>query len=314
MSVVSHTLRDAFWGRVYQQAKNNPDIVVISCDMGAPALDIFRRELSGQFVNAGIAEQNGMLIAAGLAKEGKHPFVYAIAPFVAIRCLEQTRVNSAIMGLPVTLVGVGVGFGYDDSGPTHHLIEDIAMLRSMPKVCLHTVSDDIMAEEIASQSVSMACTNYVRLDRKPLDRIYAKDQDFSTGFTVSGDGADLCIVSCGFMVHQARNVAEKLSAKGVKVAVVDLFQLPCDEKALAGVLSASAKVVTVEEHFLPGGLGSYVLEIMNDHDVSVPVRRIGLQHRDGYCYTYGGREEIHRYYGVSLKEIQASIEKFASRS
>ena len=129
------TMRDTFWNRVYELAKEDKDVIVVAADMGAPALDKFRTDLTNQFVNAGIAEQNAMLISTGLALAGKKVFVYAIAPFITMRCYEQIRNYPAGMDLPVTVVGVGAGFSYEDSGPTHHSIEDITILSnfSYPK-------------------------------------------------------------------------------------------------------------------------------------------------------------------------------------
>ena len=103
--------RDAFWDRIFELASENKDIILVSADMGAPSLDKFRKDLPAQFVNVGIAEQNAITLAAGLAMTGKKVFTYAIAPFITLRCIEQIRVECCIMGLPLTMVGVGVGFG-----------------------------------------------------------------------------------------------------------------------------------------------------------------------------------------------------------
>ena len=135
------TQRDAFWDEIYRLAKIDRDIVVISADMGAPSLDKFRTDLPGQFVNTGIAEQNAILIASGLAKEGKKVFVYAIASFLTLNCIEKIRVQNGMMNIPINLVGVGAGFSYPDSGPTHHLIEDIAIMRSIPNITTYCVTD-----------------------------------------------------------------------------------------------------------------------------------------------------------------------------
>ena len=135
------TQRDAFWSRGYEAAREDRDIVVITADMGAPALDAFRSDLPAQFINVGIAEQNAVSVGTGLALAGKKVFVYAIAPFITLRCLEQIRVGQGIMGIPLTLVGVGAGFGYEDSGPTHHLVEDLAVMRAMPNMTVVAPGD-----------------------------------------------------------------------------------------------------------------------------------------------------------------------------
>ena len=149
------TQRDAFWNKIYDLAKDNKDIVVVSADMGAPSLDKYRTDLPAQFINVGIAEQNGILVASGLARAGKRVFVYAIAPFITFRCLEQIRVNNSIMKIPITVVGVGAGFGYEDSGPTHHMIEDFALIRCMPSLVVNSISDSTMSAAVAE----MSCKN-----------------------------------------------------------------------------------------------------------------------------------------------------------
>ena len=171
--------RDAFWTRIFEIAKKDHNVVVISADMGAPALDNYRKKLPSQFVNVGIAEQNAILIAAGLCMTGKKVFVYAIAPFLVLRCLEQTRVLNAVMNNPITLVGVGAGFGYEDSGPTHHITEDIAIMRAMPRIEICSITDSVMASAFADISYNMKTTNYVRLDRLLFPDVYRLVSNFS---------------------------------------------------------------------------------------------------------------------------------------
>src|SRR5208337_802879 len=164
--------RDAFWEALYEVAKDNHDVIVISADMGAPALDVFKRDLPGQFLNVGIAEQNAITIAAGLSLAGKKVFTYAIAPFITLRCLEQIRVENAIMNIPITIVGVGAGFGYPDSGPTHHLVEDIAILRAMPHITINSMTDGVMSSAFAQLSCTGKNTNYIRLERQQFPDLY----------------------------------------------------------------------------------------------------------------------------------------------
>ena len=132
-------MRDALFNRLYEIAKNDKDVVIVSADMGAPALDRFRRDLSNQFINTGIAEQNTILVSAGLTLGNKKVFAYAIAPFITLRCYEQIKIELAAMNIPVTLIGVGAGFSYDDSGPTHHTLEDLSIMRVLPNIIVSLV-------------------------------------------------------------------------------------------------------------------------------------------------------------------------------
>jgi transketolase len=302
--------RDAFWNKVYEIAKVNRNIIIISADMGAPALDRIRRDLPSQFINVGIAEQNAITLAAGLSLGGKKVFAYAIAPFITLRCLEQIRVENAIMKIPVTIVGAGAGFGYDDSGPTHHLIEDIAIMRSMPHIIINSVTDSVMASAFAEISCRMKSANYVRLDRQVFPDIYNKNSDFSKGLFVLKESKDYYIVSTGSMTHAALNIASKLEEKKINVGVIDIYTIPINDILFLEIVNGLKKLISLEEHFLPGGLGSAVVEVLNDYNMPIPVKRIGLSVDKGYCYEYGGREVIRTYYGVDKDSIEEKITDF----
>lgn len=299
--------RDAFFGKLYELARKDTDVVIVSADMGAPALDRIRHDLPGQFFNAGIAEQNATTLAAGLALTGKKVFTYAIAPFITLRCLEQIRVSNAIMNIPITIVGVGSGFSYEDSGPTHHLIEDIAVMRSMPNLTTNNITDSVMAEAFAEICVNSKSTNYIRLDRETLPDLYAQGTSFSEGFSVLREGS-CYILATGNMSHIANEIAVKLSDKA-RIGVIDVYQYPLNPELLQA-LKGAKRLVTLEEHFLPGGLGSAVCELICDHGKQIPIKRLGLDHSHGYCYRYGGRNALRDYYGISNETVAKEVEAY----
>lgn len=301
--------RDAFWNKIYEIAKVNRDIVIVSADMGAPALDVIRKDLASQFINVGIAEQNAITVAAGLTLTGKKVFVYAIVPFITLRCLEQIRVECAIMKIPITLVGVGAGFGYDDSGPTHHLIEDIAILRALPDIEINNITDSIMAECFAEISCKSKVTNFIRLHRQSLPNIYTKEHDFNQGLGVLNEGKDYYIISTGAMTHSALEIVKKLKKEKINVGLIDVYTFPA-KTYLLDIIKNAKKLVTIEENFLPGGLGSIVAEMLVDNDMLKPIKRIGLSHDKGYCYKYGGQQVIREYYGIGNMNIEKSIKGF----
>jgi len=302
--------RDAFFGKVYEIAKDDRDVVVVSADMGAPALDKIRRDLASQFVNVGIAEQNAITLAAGLSMSGKKVFAYAIAPFITLRCLEQIRVENAIMKFPVTIVGVGVGFGYEDSGPTHHLIEDVAVMRALPQITIHTATDSVMAAAFAGISCKMKTPNYVRLDREALPDLYHNNSDFSSGLRVLKESKDCYIIANGNMTHIALDIVNRLKGRKSNIGVIDLHTIPINEALFLRTIRGIKKLISLEEHFLPGGLGSAVCEVLNDNKICIPVKRLGLTPDKGYCYKYGGREVIRKYYGLDRENLQKKITDF----
>ena len=303
----SRSQRDVFWNHVYGIMGRDKNVILLTADMGAPALDMIRKDFPGQFVNVGIAEQNAITVSSGLALEGKKVFAYAIAPFITLRCIEHIRVENAIMNIPLTIVGVGVGFGYDDSGPTHFLLEDLAMMRSMPNITIHSITDNIMASKVAEMSYRLQNTNYVRLERHVTPDVYDEDADFGEGFSILKDGEDGYIISCGIMTHQALKIAKKLEKNEIHMGVIDLYTIPINEKPFVNSVKSAKRLVTLEEHFLPGGFGSAILEVLNDNNILIPLKRLGLGVKDGYCYRYGGREDIRSYYKLNEANIEKRI-------
>ncbi|MBF0556668.1 MAG: 1-deoxy-D-xylulose-5-phosphate synthase [Nitrospirae bacterium] len=303
--------RDAFWNKIYEIAAEDRNVVLISADMGAPSLDKFRKDLPAQFVNAGIAEQNSVLIGAGLALKGKKVYLYAIAPFITLRCLEQIRVECSIMNIPMTIVGVGAGMSYEDSGPTHHVLEDIAIMRSMPNITIHNITDSVMAAAVAAMSCNIKNTTYVRIDREVFSPdIYSPDTDFTAGASVIKAGTDCYLVSTGCMTHAALQAARRLEEKHIHTGVIDIYTFPINEAFLMETLKGVKKIVSLEEHFLPGGLGSAIGEVIIDNGLPVKLRRLGISHDKGFCYKYGGREIIRAYYALDKESIQRKIEEF----
>ena len=307
------SLRDAFWNRLYELAILDRNIIVVTADMGAPALDKFKRDLSSQFVDVGIAEQQAIAVASGLALSGKKVFAYAIAPFITLRCYEHIRVNLAGMCLPVTLVGVGAGFSYDDSGPTHHTFEDVSVLRILPHFQINNISDNAMASAFADISCGLKGPNYVRLDRQALPDIYKNGQDFSRGFAVLKQGKGDFIIATGNMTHCALEVASKLKNKFANLGVIDLYSLPINEKPFLNEIRGAGKIITLEEHTLPGGFGSAVCELLSDNNLHIPLKRMGLDLSKGYCYKYGGRKNIQSIFGLDAENVASSVSEFLGK-
>ena len=303
------SMRDAFFDELYPIAMKDKNIIVVSADMGAPSLDKFRGNLAGQFVNVGIAEQNMVTVATGLALSGKKVFIYAIMPFATLRCYEIIKVDLSLMNIPVTVVGVGAGFSYDDSGPTHHSTEDITVMRVLPNMTVLSPSDSIMAAAFARMSCQMSTPNYVRLDREVLPPLYQPDADFVDGLAVLKHGDDVCIIATGNMVHIALEVSDKLKEQAVNVGIIDLYRIkPINQELLFTSLENAKRIVTLEEHLLIGGLGSAVLETLADSDKTIPVKRIGIQ--DKYLYAYGGRNNIQSICGLDKDSVTKTISEW----
>ena len=304
---MSKTQRDTFWDAVYEIARDDKDVYLVSADMGAPALDKFRRDLNNQYIDVGIAEQQASAVATGLALEGKKVYVYAIAPFITLRCYEHTRVNLAGMKLPVTLVGVGAGFSYDDSGPTHHTVDDLSVMRILPNLTVHNVTDSVMAGALARITREASGPDYVRLDRKVIPDIYGPDDDFADGIKVLVPSDHFYLVATGNMVQRAMEVSAELAKRSIRAGVIDIYRLPVNGEKLVEAVQGVGRIFTIEEHTLPGGLGSAVCEVLADHEVLIPVKRLGCDFSQGYCYKYGGRENIQSLHGLGSGQILETV-------
>lgn len=278
------TMRDAFFNRLYELAKNDENIVVVSADFGAPSLDKFKKDFPHRYISTGIAEQQAILVASGLAKMGKKVFVYAIAPFITLRCYEQIRVNCGMMKYPLVIVGVGGGFGYEDSGATHHLLEDIAVMKAIPDMQIFIPPDNKTTKRIAEMSSTMTRPCYVRLDRAEVDE---ESPDFI--------GGKHMILVTGTMWKVAYEVSQELRELDIGICVVTEFPYKQEFE-----INERYKVFTVEEGF-EGGLYASVKEIYPQ------AINLGIKSSQGYCYKYGGREEIRKYYGIDKESLKEKI-------
>jgi len=278
--------------------QTNKNIVFLSDDMGAPALDKIREDYKDRFINVGIAEQNLINIAAGLALEGFDVFVYAIAPFY-MRAYEQIRINLSLTGelrnLNVNLIGVGAGLSYDVSGPTHHCVEDITIMRALPNLKLFSPCDWITVKNFIKFSIDDKCPKYLRFDGKPLPSIYLEDNifDWQRGIVELKEGKDCCIISTGYMTHKALNVANKLINEGESIGVIDVFMLKSiDLDYLYNLIKKYKSIITLEEAFInKGGLDSIIMGLLNNKKLNIALKNFGIG--DSYVYKYAARDRLH---------------------
>ncbi|MAF47816.1 MAG: transketolase C-terminal domain-containing protein [Rhodospirillales bacterium] len=316
MMVKPQLMRDAVIETIIEAAAKDRDILFISADLGAAALDGFRRDFPDQFIHAGIAEQNMVDLASGLALSGKKVFLYAMAPFITARCYEQVKCVIASMNLPVTLIAVGVGLGYDHATLTHFTPEDIACMRALNGIEVLTPSDAPSAAAIARACIDDPKFRYIRLERQPLASLYhgGFDTALEDGFGHLTAGSRVAIVACGYLTHKALAAADELRDAGIEAGVVDLVRAkPLDGNKLTDLFAGYDAVLTVEEQLLEGGMGSAVAEALIDaadgRGGLPPIKRLGL--RDGFEVVNGSRDELHRLYGIGTPDIAAAARDLA---
>lgn len=298
-------MRDSFIERLYDIAKKDRNVIFVSADMGAPALERFRRDFSTQYVNVGVAEQDMIMIAAGLALSGKKVFTFSIAPFATSRCFEFTKVDVSLMNLPITIIGVGAGFSYDGDGPTHYSTEDVSIMRALPHMNILSPCDSITAAKCADIAYKSNCPTYIRLDRQVVPDIYDPSESFEEGFKELQTGEEVCIVATANMVHSALSICIRLKEKGINIGVIDLFRLKPIGDEFVKAISKYKIVVSLEEHLLNGGMGSAIAEIIVDGQLPIKLKRFGID--DEYLYAYG-RKNIQKLSGIDEDSVISTIE------
>ena len=304
MDLASLDMRDAFFDAVYALGARDRDVVVITDDMDAFGLRRFKKDFPERFINIGVAEQNMINVAAGLALCGKKVFTYGIASFVTMRCFEQIKVNLCSLGLPVVIIGVGAGFSFGFDGPTHHGTQDVAVMRALPEMTIYNPSDAALAAACPRLALGAGGPSYVRLDKGTFPVLHGPQDAFADGFAVLRPLCDVNLVATGFLAHRALAVAEALAARGLAVGVVDLYRLkPIGDAFVTAVVDGSRTIVTLEEHSIVGGLGSAVGELILDHGRNVRLVREAAPDRQ--FLQYGGREWFLHAHGLGVDELVA---------
>lgn len=308
--------RYAYLRRICELVKQGKDIIIVSEDYAAPMFDDFRTEYPERFLSVGIAEQNGMAVACGLALVGKYPIVYGCAPFPLTRAIDQLKSAVAGMHLPMTILNSGIGFGVPEFGATHYNIDDISMVRGIPGVRIITPSDNIMAEQLANYSIDSKEPLYVRFDKNSEGELYnTRRISFTRGFTLLYDPdskANSVIISCGYMLQEMHELAQRISSEGVHVKVIDLYGLPFNEDELLDEI-ADLPVITVEEHVLHGGIGSAVLEMLNDYNQKNMIVRMGVNFKGSYPNVSGRREYFTKMYGITPDDVAQALKKIVEK-
>ncbi len=318
MDTPKRTMRDAFIEGVYRVMQERSDVFFLSADFGAPALDLIRRDCGERFINVGIAEQNLINVAVGLALEGYVVYAYAIAPFLTMRCYEQVRVNLALMSqvreLNVNLVGVGAGVSYDVSGPTHHCFEDLSIMRVLPNFVVFSPSDYVMAGSFVEYTLNNSGPKYIRLDGKPMPAIYTDSSEFdlNRGFAELRRGEGVCFVTTGYMTHRALRVAERAREEGISAGIVDVFILkPFDADAFCNTVRDYRWLITVEEGFTEkGGLDVLVERSLRRAGVDIGVKSMGFA--DKYVLSPGEREYLYGLHGFSEDQLADTLRRVYS--
>lgn len=295
--------RQAICNVLIEKANHDKDIVVLCSDSrGSASLTDYAKAHPDQFLEVGIAEQNLVSIAAGLAKTGKRAFAASPACFLSTRSMEQVKVDVAYSNTNVTLIGISGGISYGSLGMTHHSNQDIATIGSIPNMRVYIPSDRYQTKLLMEALLEDSKPAYVRVGRNPVEDIYEEE---NTPFqfdkaTKLCSGEDITIIACGELVRPAYLAAEELKRSGIHATVLDMYCIkPLDKEAIIEAARYTKALITVEEHSYLGGLGAMVSQIVAKE---CPRRVVNLALPDEPAIA-GKSQEVFDYYGLNTDGI-----------
>lgn len=302
-------MRYAFIKELIKQAQKNQNIMLLTADLGYTVIEEFRDKFPDRFINVGVAESNMIGVATGLALSGKIVFVYSIASFATLVPFENIRNDVALHNAHVIIVGSGAGLSYSDAGPSHHTIEDIAILNTIPNMNIVAPADPTEMQWATKTAVELKKPLYLRVGKKGEPIIYKKTPSLKFGKgSILQTGNNFAIISTGNMVYNSLLTANSLKKKGLSGTVVSMHTLkPIDEKLIKQLCSKFKNIFTIEEHYEIGGLGSMVSNIITKVGLNCKLVKIALPNI--FIKEVGSQEFLRNKYKLSPKEIEKTILK-----
>ncbi len=302
-------MRTTFFARLLTAAVENPDIVLITGDLGFGVLEPFIATCPGQFINAGVAEQNMTGLAAGIALAGGKVFTYSIGNFPTLRCVEQIRNDVAYHGADVTVVAVGGGLAYGALGPSHHATEDLAIMRAIPGLAVAAPGDPAETEAVVADLLAHAGPAYLRLGKTGERTMHTGAVRMERGESLElRAGGDIAMFTTGAILELAAEAADLLELAGISVSLRSFPWLdPLDIAAILVAADRYEAIVTVEEHSIVGGLGSAVAEILAEIPGAAPLTRVALPPR--FTSPVGDQNYLRSVHGLDPAAVSARVLK-----
>jgi transketolase len=292
------------------EASAGADIHLLTADLGFKLLDPFREAHPGRFTNAGVSEANMMSVAAGMALTGKRPFCYSMVPFVLMRAFEQFRLDVVAHKQPVAVIGVGGGLSYGHEGFSHHAIEDLAILRSLPHLQVLAPGDPHEAAAAVRAALSYDGPTFIRLGQNNDPELHPGPVDgLRRPLHVRGTSRDVVVLATGHIVAAARDACDRVAAAtGVDVSLYSVPTMkPFDSESIAEIARAARTIATVEEHSVIGGLATAVVETLFPLGWPGRLERFALP--DAYCDTHGSLPWLRARYGLDAASIARRLEE-----
>jgi transketolase len=308
---LKHT-RDGYGDALLELGERDPNVVVLDADLAkSTQSERFKLRFPERFIDCGVAEQNLMAAAAGLAATGRIVFASTFAMFATGRAYDQVRNTIAYSNLNVNICASHGGITVGEDGSSHQALEDIALMRLIPGMKVVVPADYYQTREAIKTVAYLEGPSYVRIGRPKVPILF--DEGYRFDFAkalVMRPGGDITVVACGFMVHKALEAAEELAREGIEAEVINLHTIkPLDKTGLLESVSRTGKVVTCEEHSVLGGLGGAVAELLGE-EMPLPMRIIGTRDRFG---TSGSAKELVEHFGLTPRHIAEAVRDLCER-
>jgi transketolase len=302
-------MRDAFFEKLVESARSDERVLILSADHGAFALKKFEEEMPDRYINIGIAEQNMVGVAAGLAASGKIVFIYGISPFVSLRVLEQLTIDVAAMQLPVNVISVGAGFTYSTDGPTHQGLQDVSAVATIPGMTILNSSDPVNTRAFVEMAISSKKPHYIRIEKEKLSH-FESNHDVEKlkveGYSSLNEcESKVLVIATGLLSHLALDIARSFSSENsIEIAVFDVFQIKPLTQELLSQLGRFERVIVLEESYKSFLASELALQILDRNlGINLSVVACGEQ----FMFKGSSRDEMSREAGLSKKMITESI-------
>ena len=307
-------IREVYGEALAKYGKDDERIVALDADLsGSTKSAIFGKACPERFLNVGIAESNMVGMAAGLASVGKIPFVNTFTVFLTTLGLCAARAFGSYSQLPIKFAGAYGGMSDAFDGPSHHALEDIAVMRSLANMQVFVPCDAVQTEWLVKYAIDTPKPIYLRLSRDKFKDLYTSETEFAPGKgIVVREGTDITVIACGLMVGNAIDAAEELAKEGISVRVIDMHTIkPLDKDAIVKAAKETGHIITAEDHLITGFVGSAVAEALADAGIGVPFRRLGIPGEDfpplGDCY------ELYAHFGYDPEGIKRAVRELLGK-
>ena len=310
---MAKAIREVYGEALVKYGRDNPDVVVLDADVsGSTRSALFQKACPERFFNVGVAEANMSAMAAGFASVGKIPFVNTFATFMTTLGLLPARIFGSYSHSNVKFMGAYGGLSDAYDGPSHHAIEDLAVMRALPHFRVFVASDEVQADWLVKHAIESKGPMYIRLSRDVFPSLYEPGTLFEDGKgKVLRDGKDVTIVACGIMTGFALSAAKELASEGIDARVIDMFSIkPLDAELLLESARSTGAVVTAEEHSVIGGLAGAVSEVLALGNACVPAGFVGLADCHAECGSY---KELLSKYQLDVPAVVAKVRETVAK-